>query len=96
MGNPREMKSRNVIPIADSSHETFGTTHVPRIGVGKDFGDSRDGFAAPGGSDDRSDLRRLSRANDFVDPKHVVLNEVSGLLSCAFVGERERFLLMKR
>lgn len=78
--------------MADGSHQTFGTAHVPRVGVSEDFGDSCDRFAAPGGGHDRSDLRRPSGTNDLVDPEHVVLYEVSSLLECAFVRERERLL----
>ena len=82
--------------MADGSHKAFGAAHVPRTRVGKDLGDARDGFAAPGGCHDRSDLWRLAGTKDFVNPKHVVPNEVSGLLNGALVRKGERFLLEKR
>lgn len=80
------------VPMADGSHKAFGTAHVPRTGVGEDFGDPCDGFAAPGGGHDGSDLCRLAGANDLVDPEHVVPYEISGFLDCAIEREGERFL----
>ena len=80
------------LPMADCSHKAFGTAHVPCVGVGEDFGDSCDGFTAPGGCHDGSDLCRLSGPNDLVDPKHVVSYEVSGFLNRAFVRKCKWFL----
>lgn len=56
------------VPMTDGSHKAFGTTHVPRTGVGKDFGDPCNRLAAPGGCHNGSNLCRPSRANDFVNP----------------------------
>ena len=79
--------------MADGSHKALGATHVPRIRVGEDLGDAGDGFAGSSGGHDRGDLWRLAGANYLVNPKHVVPNEVSSLLNCAFVRKGERFLL---
>ena len=82
----------HVVPMADCPHESFGTAHVPYSGVGKDLGNPRDGVAAPCGCYDGSDLCGLSGADDFVDPEHVVPDEVSGFLNGSLVGKREGFL----
>jgi hypothetical protein len=82
----------NALPMADGSHKAFGTAHVPCVRVGEDFGDSCDGFTAPCGGHDRSDLCGLSGANDLVDPEHVVPYEVSGFLNRSFVRKRKWFL----
>jgi len=80
------------LPMTDRSHKAFGTTHVPCVRVGKDFGDSCYGFTASRDRYDRCDLCGLSGTNEFVDPKHVVSDEVSGFLNRCFVRKRERFL----
>jgi len=80
------------LPMTDGSHKAFGTAHVPCVRVGKDFGDSCYGFTASGDRHDGGDLCRLSGANDLVDPKHAVSDEVSGFLNSSFVRKREGFL----
>lgn len=82
----------DVVPMADCPHESFRTAHVPYSGVGKDLGNTGNGVAAPCGCYDGSDLCGLSGADDFVDPEHVVPDEVSGFLNGSLVGKREGFL----
>ena len=71
--------------MADGSHKTFGTAHVPCVRVGEDFCDSCDGFTASSGCHNGRDLCGLSGTSDLVDPEHVVSNEVSGFLNRSFV-----------
>ena len=82
----------DVLPMTHGSHKAFGTAHIPSIRVGEDLGDSRDGFTASGNRHDGSDLWRLSRTNDLVDPEHIILDEVSGFLNRSLTRERKRFL----
>ena len=84
------------LPMADSPHKAFGTTHVPCVRVGEDFGDSCDGFTASGDRYDGSNLRGLSRTNDLVDPEHVISYEVSGFLNRSLVRKCKRFLWVER
>ena len=84
----------DALPVTYSSHEAFGTAHVPYVWVGEDFGDSCDGFTAPGNRYDGGDLRSLPGTNDLVDPEHVVSYEISGFLNCSILRKRKRFLFM--
>ena len=81
----RRDKTLNAPPMADGSHKTFGTAHVPCVRVGEDFGDSCDGFTASSGRYYRSDFCGLSGPSNLVNPEHVVSYEVSGFLNRPFV-----------